>query len=330
MRQEHTVYLCCPACRQDVRLISAREFQQGIIEDGVLECVGCSAEYKIVRGVPRFVRERNYAASFGYEWRKHPTTQYDSQLGVGFSAKRFFDETQWDRHLFGEVVMEAGCGSGRFTEQAASTGAMVLSLDLSQAVDANYASNGRKDNVLIVQGDIYAAPFKDLVADKVFCLGVLQHLPDPKSGFLSLLKHLKPGGSVVIDVYSLTWKTIFKTNHLVRPLTKRLPPQFLYRWVRRYVDMVWPLCRLISKLPYGRQFNRIALMIADQTGQVDVSDAFLKELAILDTFDWLSPYYDKPQLISTVRRWFADAELESIDVRYGYNGIQARGIKPCS
>jgi len=42
----------------------------------------------------------------------------------------------------------------------------------------------------------------------------------------------------------------------------------------------------------------------------------------------LSPRYDLPQTLSTVRRWFAEAGLENVTVQYGYNGIEGRGRKP--
>ena len=66
-------------------------------------------------------------------------------------------------------MLEVGSGAGRFTEQAASTGAFVVSMDYSAAVDANYQSNGTKPNVLIVQGDVYQMPFRRSSFDKLFC-----------------------------------------------------------------------------------------------------------------------------------------------------------------
>ncbi len=96
--------------------------------------------------------------------------------GSDLSERRFFAETKWDRNLAGEVILEVGSGSGRFTTPAASTGAMVVSLDYSYAVEANYAQNGHRENVLIVQGDIYRMPFRKESFDKLFCIGVLQHI----------------------------------------------------------------------------------------------------------------------------------------------------------
>ncbi len=119
------------------------------------------------------------------------------------------------------MIVEAGGGSGRFTEQAAATGAMVLSLDYSYAVEANYASNSARPNVLIVQADLHHMPFAPGRADKLFCFGVLQHTPDPHRAFLCLHGQLKPGGSLVVDVYKkdlLKW--VLGTKYWVRPLSR--------------------------------------------------------------------------------------------------------------
>jgi hypothetical protein len=52
------------------------------------------------------------------------------------------------------------------------------------------------------------------------------------------------------------------------------------------------------------------------------------ELSLLDTYDMLAPAYDRPQTVREVRRWFADAQLECVEVGPGYNGVQARGRRP--
>ena len=151
----------------------------------------------MIAGVPRFVPRENYASGFGLEWTKHARTQYDSYSGIPASEQRFFGETGWPRDMTGELILEVGSGSGRFTEQAARTGATVVSLDYSYAVDANNASNGARNNVLIVQADVFAMPFRPRSFDRVFCFGMLQHTPSPSSAFAALPPCSESGRSVV-------------------------------------------------------------------------------------------------------------------------------------
>jgi SAM-dependent methyltransferase len=228
----------------------------------------------------------------------------------------------------GEVILEVGSGSGRFTEQAASTGAMVVSMDYSCAVEANYASNRGKKNVLIVQADVYRMPFKEGYFDKIFCFGVLQHTPNVRRTFMSLPPHLKSGGSLVVDVYRRhSWlKRLITPKNWARLITPRLPHEFLYSCVKRYIGLMWPLARLINRLPRGRTIN-FMLLIADYRGVYDLSEDQLKEWAMLDTFDWLSPKYDAPQTTQALRQWFTEAGMRDIEVDHGHNGIEGRGIK---
>jgi SAM-dependent methyltransferase len=330
MYEDHVRYLACPVCGGDLSIRDAARGDDDRVQTGLLVCHPCRKTFPILQGVPRFVPAENYAASFGWQWNRHRQTQYDSHTGTKISETRFFEETRWPRNLQGRTVLEVGSGAGRFTEQALKTGALVVSLDYSSAVDANYASHGIDRNVLIVQGDIYAMPFKGFSFDKVFCFGVLQHTPAVKEAFLSLTKFLKAGGNLAIDVYAVNWKLFFKSYYLWRPLTRRMPHEHLYALIRQYVRVMWPLVSLIGRLPGGRLINRSLFSIADYRGKVPLSDDLLKEWAILDTFDTFSPRYDKPQFLSTVRRWFVEAGLTDIDVRFGYNGIEGRGTRPLS
>lgn len=327
MKQEHTKYLACPSCGGDLAVTKIESVKQDSIESGILQCLNCKVTFDIARHIPRFVPIENYASGFGFQWNKHARTQYDSYTGTKISERRFFEETRWSRELHGLTVLEVGCGSGRFTEQAASTGAMVVSMDYSYAVDANYASNGHKDNVLIVQGDIYAMPFKANFYDRLFCIGVLQHTPDVERAFFSLPKYLKPGGHLVIDVYRKNWRYMLTTHYWVRPITRRLPHETLYKLCEKYVRLMWPIARLINKLPKGNLINW-AILIADYRGIYRLSEEMLKEWSILDTFDDLAAFYRNPQSLKTVRKWFEDAGLGNIEVHYGYNGIEGRGTKP--
>jgi SAM-dependent methyltransferase len=259
----------------------------------------------------------------------HAKTQYDSYTGTNISEKRFFDETKWPKRMEGELILEVGSGSGRFTEQVASTGATVVSVDYSRAVDANYALNGHRQNVLITQGDIYKLPLREEFFDRVFCFGVLQHTPNPRKAFMALRRCLKAGGNLVIDVYeSKGWKRTLETKYWFRPITRRIEPILLYSLCERYVESMWPLTRWISKCldDSGRQLSW-RVLIADYTGMYDLSADIAKEWAILEMFDMLSPRYDYPQTLQAVQEWFREANLTNCKVGIGYNGVYGRGTK---
>lgn len=333
MRREDIKYLACPICRGGVTILRAEEQNKDDIKTGILQCRVCTKEYNIVQHIPRFAPLENYAKGFGLEWMMHAKTQYDSYSSSNISEIRFFNETGWPRRMEGQIILEVGSGSGRFTQQAASTGAMVISMDLSCAVDANYASNGNMDNVLIVQADICNMPFRENLFDRIFCFGVLQHVPDVNKAFMRLPICLKKGGNLAIDVYAKKpgvkglLARLLATKYWVRPLTKNIEPKKLYVWCKRYVEFMWPVAKLINRIPFlGKSINW-RLLIGDYKGIYPLSEKILKEWAVLDAFDMLSPHYDFPQSIETVQQWFKDAKLDNVDIHYGYNGIEGRGVK---
>ncbi|HVB22662.1 MAG TPA: methyltransferase domain-containing protein [Ktedonobacteraceae bacterium] len=327
MRENSVHYLACPQCQGDLTISSVEKRSGGVLETAELACIDCTATYPIVDYIPRFVPNANYASNFGHEWTIHARTQYDSTSGVNASEKRFFEETGWPIDLTGEVILEAGSGSGRFTEQAAKTNAFVVSFDYSFAVEANYASNGGRENVLIVQADIYHMPFREGSFDKVFCIGVLQHTPDVEKAFLALPPMLKSNGDLVVDVYKKTiGRAYMQTKYYVRFMTRNMEPTRLYQRTKRWIDFIWPLAVLIRKIPRIGPILNWRLLVPDYSREgVPVNS--LKEWAYLDAFDMLSPRYDSPQTIKTVQRWFEKAGMAEVVVKYGYNGIEGHGKK---
>ena len=114
----------------------------------------------VINGIPRFVENNNYASAFGEQWKKYRLTQLDSFTKVAISRdrlKRCFGE-HFD-NLEDKLVLEAGCGAGRFTEILLQKKSKLVSFDLSDAVDAN-ALNFPLNDRLLFQGDIYDIPFK--------------------------------------------------------------------------------------------------------------------------------------------------------------------------
>jgi ubiquinone/menaquinone biosynthesis C-methylase UbiE/uncharacterized protein YbaR (Trm112 family) len=334
MKYEHLKYLVCPTCKENLVFREVKKQSNSHIETGILQCSKCSHQYDIIQHIPRFVQTADYVRGFGLEWTKHAKTQYDSYTGSNISETRFHNETMWPKELSGEVILEVGSGSGRFTEQAASTGATVVSMDLSSSVDANYASNGYRDNVLIVQGDIYKMPFRKNFFDKLFCFGVLQHTPSPDLAFAELPCYLKSGGNLVIDIYrkktGITGliRRLFSTKYWIRPITRNISPEKLYPWCKLYLEFMWPAARMINKIPFFGTHLNWQLLIADYRGKFKLSEEMLKEWAILDTFDTLSAKYEYPQSIKTVERWFRNALMYNIDIKYDPNLIVGRGVKP--
>ena len=338
---------CCPKCRGSLDFFKTGEFdkesdasgsrrqerdaQEG--REGWMICADCHSKYPIIESIPRFSERHNYAASFGYQWRKFNRVQ----VGVRqeqISRIRFYKTTRWNEKLHGELVLEVGCGAGRFTKIALDTGAEVYSFDLSGAVEANMV-NIESDNLKwhhhLFQADIYQIPLRQAMFDKIFCLGVLQHCPDPKRAYLALAPFLKPGGELVVDCYlRQPLKDIFKLKYLLRPLFKWWRPFHLFVVCTFMVSIAYDLKSFFIKLPlFGKYIAKlIPIGVLNYEPEYHFSVAEMKEIKTLSLFDMVSPKYDRPQRISDFRLWMAEAGLEILTLVVGYNGINARGRRP--
>jgi SAM-dependent methyltransferase len=325
--QQSLSLLRCPVCSASSFTVEAQDVVVGHRSDHgeQLHCGGCSARFPIVNGVPRFVPADGYAGSFGYQWNRHKSTQLDSFTGLPVSRERLFAASKWAPQLHGQTILEAGSGAGRFTEILAGTGAQVFTFDLSSAVDANRANNQRFPNVHFAQGDILNAPFQYNAFDKVICLGVIQHTPDPCAAFRSLARHVKPGGSIVIDCYSSHLTSLLHWKYLLRPITTRMDKQRLYSIIENVVPPLLPVAATLSNFlgPVGARLLPIL-----QYRHLGLSPELNRQWSILDTFDMYSPAFDRPQTTRRVRRWFEECGLIEIDVRRGANGIVASGRRP--
>lgn len=101
---------------------------------------------------------------------------------------------------FGDVenieLLDAGCAKGRFSKALARMGAVVTGIDPSES----FITIARK-NVPEAKFDIASVteiPFEDECFDGVFCLEVLEHVPDTEKAICEMARVLKPGGKIII------------------------------------------------------------------------------------------------------------------------------------
>ena len=304
----------CPACRGPLAAI-----------DQALRCPACELTYSAPGAIPRFVPADNYSASFGLQWNRHRRTQLDSAVGRPISEKRLFETTGWPREMRGARILEAGSGAGRFTEVLVRTGALVYSFDYSSAVEANAANNGAHDNLRLFQADIFAIPLREHWFDHVLCLGVLQHTPDPKRAFMSLARHVKPGGDLVIDVYRRSVTARMQWKYVLRPFTKRMDASRLYGVVNAVAPRLVKPTQWLRRLG-GRVGARLSPIV--EYSHLGLTPEQNVQWAVLDTFDMYAPAYDHPQSVRDVQAWFEQAGFERIEAFNGYNGVVGRGRRP--
>lgn len=292
--------LLCPACRKD---LSA---------DGV--CLSCGHAVPRPDGVFQLV-EDGYASSFGAQWREFARTQLDSATGTHISEQRFADVTGWSPALLsGRSVLDVGCGAGRFTEVAIKWGAHVTAVDLSGAVYAARANVAHGERARFVQGDARALPFAPASFDFVFSIGVAQHTPDPLAFVRAVAGMVRPGGKAALWVYERRPTALLSTRYFLRPVTRHLPQHWNRRIASALVGTFFPLAERVDRMPEPvRKLVLKTLPIAVYLGQLPLGREAQREWSLLDTLDWYSPRYDRPQTFRDVARTLRDAGAKQVE-----------------
>lgn len=265
MRKTLLPLLACPHCHGELTCTPFSPEENGHIESGVFTCASCHTAYPLVASIPRFLpnafsffptfidtytkeltaakislAERKISSlkkdtieSFGSEWETWKNFGWgDGQTKD--SARRMFDYKVLfaPEEIQGKLVLDAGCGNGRYSKIALDYGAHVVSVDLSHAVDVAYHNLHTHENAHIVQGDLFSLPFKKETFDFIFSNGVLMHTGNARRAFLSLIPLLKSEGKITIHLYhkgNVIYETI---DAVVRMVTTRLPLSLMYRLSR--------------------------------------------------------------------------------------------------
>ncbi len=282
--------LICPHCGSDLPGLGRWE------ADGHA-CPGCGVAFPIVRGIPRFVTRDAYTASFSFEWNRHKRTQLDG------AASRESEDTFREKtgltpeQVAGRRVLDVGCGMGRFADVVSRWGGNVVGIDLSLAVEAAHANLGGRENVRILQADLFHLPFRPGMFDIVYSLGVLHHTPDCEKAFRQLVPFVRPGGRLCLWVYGTmgTWERFAR---LYRRVTVRMPRRLLHALC--HLAIPW---HHVCRLPVIGPLLWTVLPVSRHPDP---------DWRVLDTFDWYSPRYQSLHTFPEVYRWFRSEGLVDI------------------
>jgi SAM-dependent methyltransferase len=304
---EVLVILRCLACQNRLQRSS----------DG-LSCLSCGKQYPALNGVVRFVDAQNYAGSFGFQWKIHARTQLDT--ATSHRSERAFAERTGFRpeDLAGKLVLDVGCGMGRFADVATRWGAQVVGIDLSLASEVA-AVNLSERNASIFQADVFQLPFAPGSFDFIYSIGVLHHTPNCEEAVKTLPKLLKPGGRLAVWLYS-SYNPWYRMSDVYRKVTRRIPQKLLYRMCYAVIPL-YGVHQALKKIPLlGKPASAGLTWLAPMSFNKDA------DWRVLDTFDWYSPRYQSKHTYEEVFRWFESCGLQ--DLHVGKVPISVQGRKP--
>lgn len=320
--------MACPACGRGFEIV-AEKVEASEVIDGSLVCQSCGCRFPIVRGVPRLLRkaldaeQKATADAFGYEWTHYSAlTDADKKEFLAWIAPLTPADFQ-DR-----VVLDAGCGKGRHIFLAAQFGARtVVGVDLSDAVEAAFRNTRDLPNVHVIQADILDLPFQRPF-DLAYSIGVIHHLPVPKSGFLALCSHVKPGGRVSAWVYGKEGNLWIEklVDPIRKNVTSRLPRSIIrgfcfFPAVTLYIGLkvLYRPARRLSWLKGMLPYSDYLCSIADYSFSENFWNVF-DQLVAPTAF-----YHSREEVVD----WFTTVAASDVEIaRHNSNSWRGTGLMP--
>jgi ubiquinone/menaquinone biosynthesis C-methylase UbiE/uncharacterized protein YbaR (Trm112 family) len=210
-----------------------------------------------------------------------------------FKTKSLINE---DDLTNGKLILDAGCGNGRFSNQAAKYDGEVIGVDIGTgAVEAAYKNTRERKNIHIIQGDLFKLPFKNGVFNTAFSIGVLMHTGDAPKTFETISRHIKVGGVFTAHVYQKL-NPIWEINdRLIRMITTKMSVKSnIY-----FANFMAKIGRLVSKMGL---FNTVNLFLRVQP-------------TLIHMYDWYSAPVASHHTYEEVNRWFFKNNFEIIGTK---------------
>ena len=98
----------------------------------------------------------------------------------------------------GEVILDAGCGTGIFAADILESGVRVVGLDLSLTMLRHALTKFAGQTFQSVMGDIGSLPFADTSFHKAVSITAIEFMKDARIAVEELFRVTKPGGYIVV------------------------------------------------------------------------------------------------------------------------------------
>lgn len=164
--------------------------------------------------------------SFGEEWNRFAEFTEEETRKAG---EQYFDIVTPGMLDENSVVLDIGCGTGRWSEFISQRVKFVEAIDPGEAVRAAVALTKNCGNVRITQAGFGNIPFEKNTFDFVFSLGVVHHLPDTEAAVKEASAMVKPQGWLLLYIYyalenrGAFFRFIFKCSDLLRRMISKFP-----------------------------------------------------------------------------------------------------------
>jgi SAM-dependent methyltransferase len=198
-------------------------------DQSMIACAECGQTFRCENGIPLLFWPTEWQDSKKdvtdviksfYEQNPFPNYEdMDSNWSLREKAERAVFPRLLDEQVpHGSKILEVGCGTGQLSNfLGMAWGRTVFGADLclnSLKLGQNFKLEKQIENVAFLQMNLFRPVFRPETFDLVICNGVLHHTSDPYLGFQSILKLVKPGGHILVGLYSAYGRIITDIRRL--------------------------------------------------------------------------------------------------------------------
>jgi len=285
--------LVCPLCRNGLK-----------DDENQYICMRCDRTYPIRDHIPRFLvdlsnAEHQVKRSFNVEHARYLESRhlhFTSRL-----VEQWLEDVQLPPEYFkGKLILDAGCGSGRWTYAMASLGATVVAVDLTDAgVAVTHNATAVMENVVVLQANVLHLPFRPDSFDFVVSWGVLHHTPNTKAAFERLVPLVKKGGQLYVMVYEKHNPLKFFCTDLIRWFLRKLPEEQRYRSCKLFIIKNRRLGYLLTHL----------MVCAFHPEVDDPLEISTRQLGLYDAY---APVFNHLHTREEIASWFRDCNFDQV------------------
>lgn len=295
-------YLKCPFCNDaptNLELAGAVYCKDEIFS-GTLACKR-KHRFPIREYIPDFVspedKSVNISNKYDSIWQAHAKEVYGGRTKEYIVKFQEFARLPRDlgQYFKDKIVLDAGCGNGRFSYLAGELGAKhVIAVDFSnEALQRAIISTGNPANCSFIRANLSQLPLLPRF-DFAFSMGVLHHTPDTKESYFNIAKLVKPGGYISLYLYRkhtlplITWPLRLITLRVDKNIIHRLCDNLGFTYDSS----------IIPKLPVKSFFAKLRRL--DLLG--------IHQL----TYEGLTTPYLREHSLKEVKTWFKETGVELI------------------
>lgn len=208
---------------------------------------------------------------------KHLKTIYSNWAKIYDLDSKFNPATQMQKGIIlptlkpkkSDIILDIGCGTGRFTIPIAKKCKKVIAVDISEEMLGVAKDKSKNiDNIHYLKLDASRKlPFKNNYFDKIVCTLVVSHIKNLEKFLKEIKRVLKKRGILIYDDFAADFKKPFKTNFddIMQKARKEGIDIFSYHSINKHVNTLHRLNFDILETKYMRIDKKIKHTLSPST-----------------------------------------------------------------